>query len=176
MIYVSGGPRHLYLAYGSNLNVEQMKLRCPGAVPVGRVTVPDRRLVFRGWGSGSYYLTLDTAPGESVECIAWRINRAQERALDRYEGYPHLYLKEKARLPLRSLEGEPQGLADCMWYVMLESFPLGAPSQQYTRDCVAGYQHFGLPLDALKKALYDSLTPAGAGVAITLGFPREEWD
>lgn len=173
MEYASGGPRYLYLAYGSNLNVEQMRYRCPGAVPVGRVTVPDRRLVFRGWGNGSHYLTLDVAPGESVECIAWRVCRDHVRALDRYEGYPALYLKEKMHLPVQSLDGDPLGKSDCMWYAMLESFPFGAPSQQYLRDCVAGYQHFGLSLDILRHALYDSLTPAGAEVAIALGFPKD---
>lgn len=173
MLYASEGPRYLYLAYGSNLNVEQMQQRCPGAVPVGRVSVPDRRLVFRG-GSARSYLTLDEVPGEAVQCIAWRINETHERALDRYEGYPSFYLKERATLPVVSLDGDPLGRCRCMWYFMPDCFPLGAPSQQYTRTCVAGYKHFGLSLDVLKKALRDSLTPAGASVAIALGFPKEE--
>ena len=38
----------LYLAYGSNLHRGQMKFRCPLAKPLGKVLVPDFRLVFRG--------------------------------------------------------------------------------------------------------------------------------
>jgi hypothetical protein len=38
----------LYLAYGMNTNIDQMASRCPGSVSVGRVDIPDHRLVFRG--------------------------------------------------------------------------------------------------------------------------------
>ena len=37
----------LYLAYGSNLNKQQMRLRCPDAVPVTTAAVQDYQLVFR---------------------------------------------------------------------------------------------------------------------------------
>ena len=38
----------LYLAYGMNTNIDQMASRCPGSVSIGRVDIPDHRLVFRG--------------------------------------------------------------------------------------------------------------------------------
>lgn len=38
----------LYLAYGSNLNLEQMAYRCPTAKPVGQVVLKDYQLLFRG--------------------------------------------------------------------------------------------------------------------------------
>ena len=37
----------LYLAYGSNLNIKQMKIRCPYAKPCGTFYMPNYRLVFR---------------------------------------------------------------------------------------------------------------------------------
>jgi hypothetical protein len=37
----------LYLAYGSNLNIKQMKIRCPYAKPSGTFYMPNYRLVFR---------------------------------------------------------------------------------------------------------------------------------
>ena len=37
-----------YLAYGSNLNKEQMQKRCPGAVPVGTMTLKGFELKFKG--------------------------------------------------------------------------------------------------------------------------------
>lgn len=40
-----------YLAYGSNLNVEQMKRRCPNAIKIGATYINDYKLEFR------YYLT-----------------------------------------------------------------------------------------------------------------------
>ena len=37
-----------YLAYGSNLNLEQMKYRCPTAKPIGKMNLKDYRLVYKG--------------------------------------------------------------------------------------------------------------------------------
>ena len=64
-----------YLAYGSNLNLEQMAKRCPTAKPVGIGLLEDYRLIFR------YYLTIE-------------IDEESERMLDYYEGFPRFYRKE----------------------------------------------------------------------------------
>ncbi|MBQ2786039.1 MAG: gamma-glutamylcyclotransferase [Oscillospiraceae bacterium] len=40
--------RKFYLAYGSNLNVEQMQYRCPGAIKVGTTYLEGYRITFRG--------------------------------------------------------------------------------------------------------------------------------
>lgn len=160
----------LYLAYGSNLNVDQMSLRCPGAVPVGRATIPNHRLVFRGSLSG-HYLSVDPDVRESVECIAWQLAPGELEILDRYEGCPYFYTRRYQDLPVRDLDGEKElGVFQCMWYALPETAPLGAPSHLYTRACVEGYRHFGLSEGAIKRALRHSLTPAGAAVAIALGF------
>ncbi len=37
-----------YFAFGSNMDVAQMARRCPGAQAMGRATLTDHRLVFRG--------------------------------------------------------------------------------------------------------------------------------
>ena len=37
-----------YLAYGSNLNKEQMQMRCPGAVPIGTMLLKGFELQFKG--------------------------------------------------------------------------------------------------------------------------------
>ena len=43
-----------YLAYGSNLNVRQMRFRCPTARIVGTAEIEDYELLFKGSRSGSY--------------------------------------------------------------------------------------------------------------------------
>ena len=50
--------KRYYLAYGSNLNVRQMKLRCPTARIVGTATIEGYRLMFKGSKTGSY-LTIE---------------------------------------------------------------------------------------------------------------------
>ena len=51
--------KHYYIAYGSNLNTEQMEFRCPTARPLGTAILRDRRLSFRGSKTGAY-LTVAT--------------------------------------------------------------------------------------------------------------------
>ena len=38
----------LYIAYGSNLNKDQMKLRCPNAEPLDKLILKGWKLVFKG--------------------------------------------------------------------------------------------------------------------------------
>lgn len=37
-----------YIAYGSNMNLEQMEYRCPGATVTGKGWLQDHRLFFAG--------------------------------------------------------------------------------------------------------------------------------
>ena len=45
--------KKFYLAYGSNLNVEQMQFRCPDARIVGTAEIPNYQLLFKGSKTGS---------------------------------------------------------------------------------------------------------------------------
>ena len=46
--------KRYYIAYGSNLNVYQMKFRCPNARIIGTTVVPNYELLFKGSKTGSY--------------------------------------------------------------------------------------------------------------------------
>ena len=47
-----------YFAYGSNMNLEQMKYRCPAAEVVENVRLEDYRLAFRGRAPGNGVATV----------------------------------------------------------------------------------------------------------------------
>ena len=81
--------KELYFAYGSNLNVGQMAVRCPMAQLVCRAVLEGYELAFR-----CGVLTILPKAGGRIDGILWKVNDRDERALDRYEGYPHLYTKE----------------------------------------------------------------------------------
>ena len=53
-----------YLAYGSNLNIRQMKFRCPTAKIVGTAIIKDYELLYKGSKTGSY-LTIEKKEGFS---------------------------------------------------------------------------------------------------------------
>ena len=77
-----------YFAYGANTNNENMKYRCPLAINLGKLILPDYRLVFRGVAD------IEPYAGSSVQGVLWEITEDCEKSLDVYEGYPHLYRKE----------------------------------------------------------------------------------
>ena len=56
-----------YIAYGSNLNLEQMARRCPTAKMIGSTTLKNYRLMFRG-GSHTAVATVNEAVGTKCRC------------------------------------------------------------------------------------------------------------
>ena len=77
-----------YFAYGSNMNLEQMKYRCPAAEVVENVRLEDYRLAFRGKAPGNGVATVLPEKGSCVEGVLWKITEACEKSLDFYEGFP----------------------------------------------------------------------------------------
>ena len=67
--------KRYYIAYGSNLNVEQMMRRCPGAKPIGTAMLEHNILYFRGSGSG-YYLTIEPKIGSKVPVAVWEVTQS----------------------------------------------------------------------------------------------------
>ena len=52
-----------YLAYGPNLNLVQMRQRCPSARVVGYTYLSGVRLVFRGSRNGCFLTTIFSSSG-----------------------------------------------------------------------------------------------------------------
>lgn len=150
-----------YLAYGSNLNKAQMARRCPDAVAVGTGVLPDCRLLFRGSSSG-YYLTVEKFRGASVPVAVWRISAADEKALDRYEGYPAFYTKKSVKLICQEESVNNPGVKVSMMvsgfmYVMVRDRPAGLPSRRYMETCLRGYLDFGIYNGPLNRAVMDTM-------------------
>lgn len=125
----------LYIAYGSNLNLEQMKHRCPTAEIVGTAELNGWKMTFRGNGGG--VATIERDEDSSVPVLVWRISPQDERALDIYEGAPRFYRKET--LPV-DVNGEN---AEAMVYIMNDGHPLCRPSKIYYHAILEGYRSAG---------------------------------
>ena len=141
-----------YLAYGSNLNVQQMAFRCPGAEAVGIAALEGWQLAFKGSGSGAY-LTIEPHEGGSVPLGVWKITEADERSLDRYEGFPHFYYKQNMRVKVQNILTGKERSVEAMVYIMREDRPYGFPSPSYVRTCARGYRDFYLDFGPLQAAL-----------------------
>jgi hypothetical protein len=145
----------LYFAYGSNLHIEQMSHRCPGAVPIGRLRLKDWKLVFRGVAD------IVREPGAICYGGVWQITDACEVALDRYEGVAGgMYRREWIPLK-RSATGDRQMLV----YTM-NSIGIMPPSTSYLRTIREGYEDHGMPkiayegLDAAVRESFDDKNPS----------------
>ncbi len=123
----------LYLAYGSNLNLQQMAFRCPTAKIVATTYLEHYKLTFRGY-NGSAVATVEPSENDRVPVMIWEIFDKDEENLDIYEGYPRLYRKENVTVKIGGRKTQ------VMMYVMNPGRPLGKPSAYYYATILQGYR------------------------------------
>lgn len=134
------GIRMLYFAYGSNLNMFQMKRRCTDSVPVARVRLKNYKLVF------NRVADIIESKGDIVEGAIYEVSRRDIKSLDVYEGYPKLYTK--IEVIVEDMCGERY---KAFVYVMVEK-GIAPPIKQYFDVIATGYRDWGLPIQALIRA------------------------
>lgn len=143
--------RMIYLAYGSNLNIEQMSYRCPDAKKIGTGIVENYKLNFRGTSRGYGVANIEKSKGDFVPVGVWAISKNDELNLDLYEGYPNLYLKYNLRF---LFDGKDYiGLA----YIMRPGHPEMMPSIWYEDTIREGYINFGIETKPLDEAVEYSI-------------------
>ena len=147
--------KRYYIAYGSNLNVGQMRMRCPHATILGTSNLKGWELLFKGSKTGSY-LTIEPKEGSRVPVAAWEVSAEDELALDRYEGFPTFYYKKEMILPIKGIRSGKIRLRNTFVYIMHEDRPLGIPSNFYMQTCLSGYKSFRLDPQFLKDAYMKS--------------------
>ncbi len=117
-----------YFAYGSNLDVVDMKARCPQAVVLGPGCLKGFRLAFSthspGWGCG--VADVVKSKQDEVWGLVYSITASNLDALDRYEGYPTYYGRSRATIHT----GEST-LQNVWVYTVCEKTECNAPSRQY---------------------------------------------
>lgn len=136
--------KQLYIAYGSNINLEQMAYRCPHSKVVGTSEIKDFELKFRG------VATIVPKENASVPILIWELDERDLPTLNQYEGWPRLYRQEKMEFELKGKTFE--GMAYLMNYG-----EISLPSQQYYNTILQGYRENRLDESYLQKALENSI-------------------
>ena len=140
----------LYIAYGSNLNLEQMARRCPTAEVVSKTHLHNFRLMFRG--KGTAVATVEKQEGGKVPVLVWRLQPSDEYNLDLYEGYPNFYRKEMLRI---SVNGKRMS---AMIYIMnAAKHPYDTPSHSYFETIRQGYESAGFDIKILHQGVLNSV-------------------
>jgi hypothetical protein len=145
-----------YIAYGSNLNINQMKRRCPTARVIGTGFIEDYELLFKGSKTGGY-LTIEKAEGKSLPVAIWKVTELDEQALDRYEGYPTFYYKADVEIDIKGIKTGKEYRKKAFVYIMHEDRDVGMPSKYYVMTCLEGYKTFGFSPKYLEDALLKSM-------------------
>ena len=145
-----------YIAYGSNLNINQMKRRCPTARVIGTGFIEDYELLFKGSKTGGY-LTIEKAEGKSLPVAIWKVTEIDEQALDRYEGYPTFYYKADVEINIKGIKTGKEYRKKAFVYIMHEEREVGMPSKCYVITCLEGYKTFGFSPKYLEDALLKSM-------------------
>ena len=138
--------RKLYIAYGSNLNKEQMARRCPTARYVGTGMVEGYELKFKGRPDGAY-ATIDPKKGGRVPVAIWEIQPYDEFRLHQYEGYPNHYFTKN--IPVKIGNHEVTGMV----YIMNLRAQTNLPSKHYYKTVEKGYEDCGLDTAYLQAAM-----------------------
>ena len=130
--------RKIYIAYGSNMMVDQMVYRCPEASLVGTGYIDGYELLFKGSLTGSY-ATIEPADGARVPVYIWEITEADERNLDYYEGFPRFYDKHDIEV----YSDADQATITGMVYIMTPGARSGIPSKEYFNGIMEVYEENG---------------------------------
>lgn len=151
--------KRYYIAYGSNLNIPQMRMRCPGARIIGTSVIEDYQLLFKGSKTGSY-LTIEPKEGATVPVAVWEVTEQDELSLDRYEGYPNFYYKTEMTMDIKGIRTGKIRRRQAFVYIMHEEREFGIPSLFYVNTCLDGYRAFGFDeqylFDAIEVSRRDS--------------------
>lgn len=139
-----------YLAYGSNLNLNQVKERCINIKPIGSIVLKDYRLVYKGSADNFAYLTLEKSNGDSVPLGLFELSSTDIYFLDIYEGYPTLYSKHYIPIEIENKK------IKALIYIMNKGFDYHIPSSDYIETCIQGYDDFGFDKSILEQALIDT--------------------
>ena len=130
----------LYFAYGSNLNLFQMKRRCKDSIFLKKINLKDFRLTFR-----STYRAADIEPKKNsiVPGGLFDISKSDEKKLDIYEDYPILYKKIYFTYNNKKI----------MTYTMCKKTSFAYPTEKYLNVVKRGYKDCKLNNKYLIKAL-----------------------
>ena len=130
----------LYFAYGSNLNLFQMKRRCKDSVFIKKYELKGYRLNFR-----SKYRAADIERSKNslVPGALFEISKSDEKKLDVYEDYPILYKKLYFTYYSKTV----------MTYIMVNKTEFRYPTERYLNVVKRGYKDCKLDTKYLKVAL-----------------------
>lgn len=147
----------LYFAYGSNLDWNQMRERCPSAEPFCVAKLKGYRLAFTRWSCSRGCGVADAVPakGKEIWGLVYRILKADVTRLDRYEGYlpcrkreDNAYVREECYV---CPDGKDNEVLATQTYFVAQPEGDYRPSADYKKTIVTGACYWHLPATYVKE-------------------------
>lgn len=147
-----------YFAYGSNLDLEQMRTRCPQSEALRPALLKGYRLRFQGysarWDGGVATVTEDQS-GE-VPGLLYSMSQEDVQLLDGFEGFPKVYVRIGVEV-----QDETGVCQQVMTYQRFSETSSKAPSLLYFFQIWRGYKALGLPEQGLMSAVEECMNGNG---------------
>ncbi len=88
--------------------------------------------------------------------VIWEVDKTDEKALDRYEGYPTFYYKKDIKVQYKGIRTGDCRTVTAFAYIMHEERQIGVPSLFYLNTCLDGYDTFYFDKQILLNAYHKS--------------------
>ena len=155
-----------YFAYGSNLDLLQMQLRCPEAQFVSTAKLDGYRVCFprKSFVRDCAVISIEPAVDEQVWGALYELDGTDITRLDEREGYDRRrdrQLNQHNRITVR-VEGSDERVVVAEVYIAVPSANPGLPSPQYVGYLVASAAECGLPKSHLVKLAEHMPVPQAA--------------
>jgi len=139
----------LYFAYASNMNLAQMKERCPGGRLLKLAVLAGYRFVYDGYSVTRQGATANIVKSEteSVRGALFEITEKDRLSLDAHEGYPREYDRKVVEVR------DADGAAHAAMTYFRPGRALGKPHPDYERVVLDGARDCKLPEDYVDKYL-----------------------
>ncbi|EAY14054.1 hypothetical protein TVAG_478790 [Trichomonas vaginalis G3] len=128
---------YFYFAYGSNMNLEQMSVRCPTGIKIGKGVLHNYQVV------EAKYADIDETMMENVNGLVWKVNKNELKNLDAYESYPEQYFRFIQKIDVNGK------LIQCIIYKMTKEYRDKKKnihySEEYKCACRKGAEDNGIP-------------------------------
>lgn len=139
----------IYFAYGSNINMKQMKQRCPSVQFRSKAVLPGYRLAFplrsKRWGGGVAGILAEE--GNRVEGVVYEISEKDMERLDKFEGVDKgRYYRGRVKV---ILEGG-SSIEAWAFFTNSEDGSLFTPSKRYLETMLEGAKEHQLPAQYIK--------------------------
>ena len=132
----------MYFAYGSNMDFEQMRQRCPGCEVIGKARLSHYVMSFTRWSRSWKSGTADILPekNKTVHGVLYDLSFDDLKKMDKVADYPNSYVRQdisvlcgEEALPALTYVARRQGVF--------------SPSRAYLERMIQGAEKHQLPED-----------------------------